>query len=126
MKKGNYSLRRSACRGTISQAIASGNLLFCAGQIPLDPQSNEPVTGDVTVQATRVLENLAAVLRGNNMKFSHVVKTTVFLIDLGDFAKMNEVYASYFTEPFPARSTIQVAALPRGARVEIEAIAVAD
>jgi 2-iminobutanoate/2-iminopropanoate deaminase len=112
--------------GPYSQAIATGNLLYCAGQIPLDPKSGELVAGDVTAQTTRVLENLDGVLRGNGMNFSHVVKTTVFLTDLGDFAKMNEVYAKFFSEPFPARSTIQVAALPRGARVEIEAVAVAS
>jgi 2-iminobutanoate/2-iminopropanoate deaminase len=112
--------------GPYSQAIATGNLLYCAGQIPLDPKSGELVAGDVSAQTTRVLENLDGVLRGNGMNFSHVVKTTVFLTDLGDFAKMNEVYAKFFSEPFPARSTIQVAALPRGARVEIEAVAVAS
>jgi len=112
--------------GPYSQAIAAGNLLFCAGQIPLNPESGEIVHGDVAAQTTQVLENLAGVLRANGMAFSHVVKTTVFLTDLANFAKMNEVYANFFSEPFPARSTIQVAALPKGAGVEIEAIAVAD
>jgi 2-iminobutanoate/2-iminopropanoate deaminase len=126
MKKVIASSEAPAAAGPYSQAVASGNMLFCAGQIPLDPKTGELVAGDVTAQATRVLENLGAVLRGNAMNYSHVVKTTVFLVDLADFAGMNEVYAKYFHEPFPARSTIQVAALPRGARVEIEAIALAD
>jgi len=112
--------------GPYSQAVAVGNLLFCSGQIPLDPATGELLHGDATEQTTRVLENLGAVLRANSMSFSHVVKTTVFLTDLGDFAAMNDVYATYFPDNQPARSTIQVAALPKGARVEIEAIAAAD
>jgi 2-iminobutanoate/2-iminopropanoate deaminase len=113
-----------AAVGPYSQAIAVGNLLFCAGQIPLDPATGELVAGGVPEQATRVCENIAAVLRANGMDFSHVVKATVFMVNLADFAAMNEVYARYFTAPFPARSTIQVAALPKGAQVEIEVIAV--
>jgi 2-iminobutanoate/2-iminopropanoate deaminase len=112
--------------GPYSQAVAAGNLLFCSGQIPLKPATGELLQGDVTEQTTQVLENLGAVLRANQMSFAHVVKTTVFLTDLGDFAAMNDVYAIYFPNNQPARSTIQVAALPKGARVEIEAIAVAD
>jgi 2-iminobutanoate/2-iminopropanoate deaminase len=112
--------------GPYSQAVAVGNLLFCSGQIPLKPATGELLHGDVTEQTTQVLENLGAVLRANSMSFAHVAKTTVFLTDLGDFAAMNDVYALYFPENQPARSTIQVAALPKGARVEIEAIAVAD
>ena len=109
--------------GPYSQAIATGNLLFCAGQIPLAPETGEVVPGDVAAQADQVLKNLEAVLHANKMTFANVVKTTVFLTDLADFAKMNEVYAKYFPHPYPARSTIQVAALPKGANVEIEAIA---
>jgi len=112
--------------GPYSQAVAAGNLLFCSGQIPLRPATGELLEGDVTEQTTQVLENLGAVLRANRMTFSDVVKTTVFLTDLGDFAAMNDVYAIYFPSNQPARSTIQVAALPKGARVEIEAIAMAD
>jgi 2-iminobutanoate/2-iminopropanoate deaminase len=112
--------------GPYSQAVAAGNFLFCSGQIPLIPATGELLQGDVTEQTTQVLENLGAVLRANQMTFAHVVKTTVFLIDLGDFAAMNDVYAMFFPTDQPARSTIQVAALPKGARVEIEAIAVAD
>lgn len=111
--------------GPYSQAVAVGNMLFCAGQIPLDPKTGELVEGDVTIQTERVLENLAGVLRANNMTFDNVVKTTVFLVDLADFGAMNAVYSRYFTQPFPARSTIQIAALPKGASVEIEATAAA-
>lgn len=115
-----------AAVGPYSQAVAAGRTLFCAGQIPLDPATGALVEGDIRAQAQRVLENLGGVLRANGMSFADVVKTTVFLVDLAEFAAMNEVYARYFTEPFPARSTIQVAGLPKGARVEIEAIAVAE
>lgn len=113
-----------AAVGPYSQAIAVGNMLFCAGQIPLDPVSGNLVEGDITAQATRVLENVKGVLAANGMTFADVVKSTVFMVDLAEFAAMNAVYSKYFTEPFPARSTIQVAALPRGARVEIEVTAV--
>lgn len=112
--------------GPYSQAVASGNMLFCAGQIPLDPRTGELIEGDVTAQTERVLENLGGVLKANNMSFADVVKTTVFLVDLADFGAMNAVYARYFSEPFPARSTIQIAALPKGASVEIEATAIAS
>jgi len=112
--------------GPYSQAVAVGNFLFCSGQIPLIPATGELLQGDVTDQTTQVLKNLVAVLHANKMTFAHVVKTTVFLTDLGDFAAMNDVYAVFFPSNQPARSTIQVAALPKGARVEIEAIAVAD
>jgi len=109
--------------GPYSQAIAFDNMLFCAGQIPLVPETGELVAGDVAAQTAQVLKNLGAVLHGNAMNYSNVVKTTVFLTDLADFAKMNEVYATHFIKPFPARSTVQVSALPKGANVEIEAIA---
>jgi 2-iminobutanoate/2-iminopropanoate deaminase len=109
--------------GPYSQAVAVGDFLFCSGQIPLKPETGELIHGDVTAQTTQVLENLGAVLHANKMTFSDVVKTTVFLTDLGDFAAMNAVYAGFFPSSQPARSTIQVAALPKGARVEIEAIA---
>jgi 2-iminobutanoate/2-iminopropanoate deaminase len=112
--------------GPYSQAVAAGRFLFCSGQIPLKPATGELLQGDVTEQTTQVLENLGAVLRANGMTFSHVVKTTVFLTDLGEFAAMNDVYAIYFPSSQPARSTIQVAALPKGACVEIEAIAIAE
>jgi 2-iminobutanoate/2-iminopropanoate deaminase len=112
-----------AAVGPYSQAVAVGQFLFCAGQIPLDPATNELVAGGVTEQTTRVCENIRAVLAANGMTFQNVVKSTVFLVDLSHFGAMNGVYAQYFSEPFPARSTIQVAALPRGSQVEIEVIA---
>jgi 2-iminobutanoate/2-iminopropanoate deaminase len=114
--------------GPYSQAIlterAGARTLYCSGQIPLDPATGEIAAGDITVQTERVLENVAAVLRDAGMAFSNVVKTTVFLTDLADFAKMNEAYAKRFPANPPARSTVQVAALPRGARVEIEVLAI--
>ena len=109
--------------GPYSQAVWTGSFLFCAGQIPLDPKTGELVGTTVTQQATQVCENIQAVLAAKGLNFSNVVKTTVFLMDLAEFAEMNAVYARYFTEPYPARSTIQVAGLPKGARVEIEVIA---
>lgn len=112
--------------GPYSQAISSGSLHFCSGQIPLDPANGELLADDIQVQTRQVLKNLGAVLKAGGMTFKNVVKTTVFMIDLGEFAAMNEIYAQAFTEPFPARSTIQVSALPKGARVEIEAIAVSE
>jgi 2-iminobutanoate/2-iminopropanoate deaminase len=112
--------------GPYSQAVAVGNFLFAAGQIPLDPATGELVAGDITAQTERVLQNVEGVLRANGMTFAHVVKSTVFMVDLANFGAMNAVYAKYFSEPFPARSTIQVAALPKGAQVEIEVIAAAE
>jgi 2-iminobutanoate/2-iminopropanoate deaminase len=109
--------------GPYSQAIAAGNLLFCSGQIPLDPSSGQIVEGDVETQARRVLENLLAVLRAGGSSPEQVVKTTIFLADMDDFAKVNAVYGEYFSSDPPARSTVQVARLPRDVRVEIEAIA---
>lgn len=124
MKKVIATKDAPAAVGPYSQAIAVGDMLFCAGQIPLDPASGDLVAGDITAQATRVLENVKGVLAANGMTFADVVKSTVFMVDLAEFAAMNAVYSQYFTEPFPARSTIQVAALPRGASVEIEVTAV--
>ena len=109
--------------GPYSQAIAAGGLVFCSGQIPLEPSSGVLIEGDISSQTKRVLENLAAVLRAHGLTMEHVVKTTVFMTDLANFGEMNTVYAQYFPSDPPARSTIQVAALPKGANVEIEAIA---
>jgi len=106
-----------------NQAIAAAGLVFCAGQVPLDRESGSLVEGDIGAQTHRVLQSLQAVLEGAGSGLDRVVKTTVFMTDLGEFAAMNEVYATYFTSEPPARSTVQVAALPAGARVEIEAIA---
>jgi len=116
-------LKAASAVGPYNQAVRVGDLLFCAGQIPIDPASGNLVSGDIKVQAERVLENVKAILDDQNLTFSNVVKSTVFLTSLADFAGMNEVYAKYFTADFPARSTIQVAGLPKGANVEIEVIA---
>ena len=115
-----------AAVGPYSQAIRSGPMLFCAGQIPLDPKSGQLVSDDISEQTKRVLENLSAVLRAEHLNFGHVVKTTIFLTSLGDFQTVNEIYGTYFRENPPARSTIGVSALPKGAKVEIEAIAMAS
>ncbi len=116
--------------GPYSQAVLldrpGGKTLFCSGQIALDPATGELVQGDITAQTERVMQNVEAVLTAAGMSFGNVVKTTVFLADLADFARMNEAYGKRFTGAFPARSTVQVAALPRGSRIEIEVIAVAD
>src|SRR5215813_8140914 len=112
-----------AAVGPYNHAVRIGDLLFCAGQIPIDPASGNLVAGDARIQTERVLENVKAILEDQKLSFANVVKTTVFLTNLGDFAAMNEVYAKYFTADPPARSTIQVAALPKGANVEIEVIA---
>ena len=112
-----------AAVGPYSQAIAAGDLVFCAGQIPLEPATGELLLGTIGEQTERVLRNLGAVLDAAGVGFADVVKTTVFLVDMDDFGAMNEVYAGFFPDPPPARSTVAVAALPRGVRVEIEAIA---
>ena len=110
--------------GPYSQAIDTGALVFCTGQVALDPRTGELVGDDVATQAERGLRNLGAVLDAAGLGFADVVKTTVFLVDMADFAAMNEVYARVFPDPFPARSTVAVAGLPLGARFEIEAVAV--
>ncbi|HEY4284122.1 MAG TPA: RidA family protein [Chthoniobacterales bacterium] len=125
MKKIVSTSDAPAAIGPYSQAIRSGSMLFCAGQIPLDPKSGQIVSDDVGEQAKRVLENISAVLKAENLNFSHVVKTTIFLVSMGDFQTVNEIYATYFRENPPARSTVAVAALPKGAKVEIEVIAMA-
>ncbi len=112
--------------GPYSQAIRTGDFIFTAGQIPLDPATMKIVEGDITAQTRRVLTNLSHVLHAAGSSLSRVVKTTVFLADLNDFAAMNAVYAEFFGEQPPARSTVQVAKLPAGALVEIEAIAIAN
>jgi len=109
--------------GPYNHAVRVGDLLFCAGQIPISPADGNLVVGDIKVQTERVLENVKAILDDQKLTFANVVKSTVFLTDLANFAGMNEVYAKYFTENFPARSTIQVAGLPKGASVEIEVVA---
>src|SRR5213075_1522858 len=109
--------------GPYNHAVRIGELLFCAGQIPIDPKDGNLVAGDIKVQTERVLQNVKAILDDQGLTFANVVKSTVFLTNLADFAGMNEIYSKHFTTDFPARSTIQVAALPKGATVEIEVIA---
>jgi len=114
--------------GPYSQGVALAaqrGLVFCSGQIALDPTTGQLVPGDAAAQAERVMKNLEAVLASAGLGFQHVVRTTVYLTDLADFARVNEVYGKYFRSDPPARSTVQVAALPRGAAVEIDAIAAA-
>ncbi len=109
--------------GPYSQAVRDGRLLFVSGQVALDPASGELISGDAGAQTKRVLESAGAILAAAGARFSDVVRTTVYLVDLADFGAMNDVYASYFAAPEPARSTVQVAGLPKGARVEIDMIA---
>ena len=111
--------------GPYSQAIKTGGMIYCSGQIPIDPITGEFVSNDVGEQTEQVLKNLDAVLRAGGSTLGDVVKTTVFLADMGDFAAMNDVYARFFTDNKPARATVQAARLPRDARVEIECIATA-
>jgi 2-iminobutanoate/2-iminopropanoate deaminase len=112
--------------GAYSPAIKAGNLLFISGQIPLDPATGNLVTGDISAQADRVMRNVSALLRAAGLGFEHVVRTTVFLADMNDFAGMNEVYSRYIVDPPPARATVQVARLPRDVRIEVDAIAMID
>jgi 2-iminobutanoate/2-iminopropanoate deaminase len=112
-----------AAIGPYSQAIATDGLVFCSGQIGLDPTSGELVEGGIEAQAERALRNLGAVLDAAGLGYAQVVKSTVFLVDFADFPALNEVYRRFFPDPPPARSTIGVAALPKGARVEIEVVA---
>lgn len=109
--------------GAYSPAIKAGNLVFVSGQIPVDPATGQLVDGDMAAQADRVMKNVAAVLAGAGLDFSHVVRTTVFLTDMDAFSAMNEVYAKYIVDPPPARATVQVARLPRDVKIEIDCIA---
>lgn len=111
-----------AAIGPYSQAVQVGDLVFLSGQIPLDPQSMEVVTGCIEVQAIRVLDNMKAVASASGGQLQDIVKLTIFLTDLADFAVVNETMKGYFSEPYPARSTVQVSALPKGVNIEIEAI----
>jgi 2-iminobutanoate/2-iminopropanoate deaminase len=113
-----------AAIGPYSQAVRAGQFLFLSGQIPLDPSTGVVVPGDVATQAHRVMLNIQAVLHAAGATFEHVVRTTIFLADLADFAIVNEVYGGYFGTPPPARSTVQVAGIPKGSRLEIDVIAV--
>jgi len=126
MKKIISTSEAPAAIGSYSQAVRSGNFLFCSGQIPLDPKSGQIVSGGIAARTRRVLDNIGAVLKAEGLTFENIVKTTIFLTDLGAFQTVNETYSSYFKQQPPARSTVQVSALPKGANVEIEVIAVAD
>ena len=115
-----------AAIGPYSQAVRVGDTLYCSGQIPLDPATGEIVAGDVTAQTLAVMRNVGAVLAAAGTDFAHVVKTTIYLVDMNDFAAVNAAYGASFTAAPPARSTVAVAALPRGSRVEIEVLARLD
>ena len=109
--------------GPYSQAVKAGGFLYLSGQIPLDPATGALVEGDIAAQTEQVMKNLGEVLKAGGATFEHVVRTTIFLTDLGDFAKVNEIYGRHFPADPPARATVQVAALPRGSRVEIDLVA---
>ena len=111
--------------GPYSPAVRAGQWVFLSGQVPMDPATGNLIEGDIAAQTRRVFDNLGALLTAAGLSFSHVVRTTVFLADMNDFAAMNQVYATCFSDPYPARSTVQVARLPKDARVEIDLIAVA-
>ena len=123
MKKVIQTERAPKAIGPYSQAIQAGNLLFLSGQIPLDPKTGELVKGDIGQQTKQVLENIKGVLESQKLGMENVVKVTIFIKDIGNFNRVNEVYATYFPPPAPARSTVEVAKLPRNAEIEIEAIA---
>jgi 2-iminobutanoate/2-iminopropanoate deaminase len=123
MKKSVFTSDAPAAIGPYSQGVRVGRFLFCSGQIPLDPKSGQIVSGDIASQTRRVMDNIGAILKAEGVTFDNIVKTTIFLANLGDFQTVNEAYGSYFKEDPPARSTVQVSALPRGANVEIEVIA---
>jgi 2-iminobutanoate/2-iminopropanoate deaminase len=123
MPKTAITSAKSKPIGPYSPAIDTGDLLFISGQIPLDAATGKLVAGDIAAQARQALDNLEAILEAAGLTFADVVKTTIFLTSMGDFAAVNEVYKAYVCEPYPARSTIAVAALPMGAKVEIEMIA---
>jgi 2-iminobutanoate/2-iminopropanoate deaminase len=126
MKKIISTSEAPAALGPYSQAVRVGSTIYCAGQIPLDPKTGEIIGGGIDLQTRRVLDNISAILRAEGFSLEHVVKTTIFLTDLADFEAVNQVYASYFMQAPPARSTVQVSALPKGARIEIETVAFAS
>lgn len=109
--------------GPYSQAVQMGSFLFCSGQIPIDPKTNEVFTGDIKVQTEMVMKNIEGILKAADLSFANIVKTTIFITNMQDFAAVNEVYAKSFTAEPPARSTVAVAALPKGVNVEIEVLA---
>lgn len=123
MKKIISTTKAPSAIGPYSQGVNIGDLVFFSGQIPLDPKTGEMVENDIKIQTTQALENVKALLENQDMDFSNVIKTTVFLDNMDDFAAMNEVYSSYFVAPYPARSAVAVDKLPKGALVEVEVIA---
>src|SRR5499427_4939413 len=126
MKKIISTSEAPAAIGPYSQGVRVGSTIYYSGQIPLDPKTGQVVSGGIDVQTRRVMESIGGLLKAEGLGFENVAKTTIFLADIGDFQTVNEIYGSYFKQAPPARSTVQVAALPKGARVEIEVIAVAD
>lgn len=123
MKKIIATQQAPGAIGPYSQAVQAGDFLYISGQIPLDPATGELVAGDIAAQTKQSLQNIGAILKAAGMDYSNVVKTTVLLQSMGDFAAMNEVYAQFFSSDCPARAAFEVAALPKGAQVEIEAVA---
>lgn len=123
MKKTYQTEKAPAAVGPYSQAVSSGNMLFVSGQIPLDPETGTLVDGDISVQTERVLENVKAILDAAGSSLNQVLKASIFLTDMNDFAAVNAVYARYFSEPWPARACVAVSALPKGVAVEMEVIA---
>ena len=123
MKHAVSSPDAPAAIGPYSPALRAGQLLFVSGQVPIDPATGQMIEGDVAAQTRRVLDNVGALLVAADRSFADVVRTTIFLADMNDFASVNAIYAQYFSEPYPARATVQVARLPKDARVEIDVIA---
>lgn len=123
MKKIIHTDNAPKAVGPYSQAVQMGEFLFCSGQISIDPKTNEVFTGDIKTQTEMVMKNVEAVLAASNMNFSNIIKTTIFITNMADFATVNEVYAKSFKEAPPARSTVAVAGLPKGVNVEIEVVA---
>lgn len=123
MKKVIHTDNAPKAVGPYSQAVKMGDFLFCSGQISIDPKTNEVFTGDIKIQTEMVMKNIEAVLAASEMNFSNIVKTTIFLTNMADFATVNEIYAKAFTAAPPARSTVAVAGLPKGVNVEIEVLA---
>jgi 2-iminobutanoate/2-iminopropanoate deaminase len=109
--------------GPYSQAVRAGSLLFVSGQVPIDPATGNIITGDIAAQTHRIFQNIGEILKAGGASFEHVVRTTVFLADMNDFAAMNDAYGTFFSSPFPARATVQVSRLPKDARIEIDVIA---
>ncbi|OIO13567.1 reactive intermediate/imine deaminase [Candidatus Gottesmanbacteria bacterium CG11_big_fil_rev_8_21_14_0_20_37_11] len=122
-KKGIHTSDAPKAIGPYSQAVRIENFLFCSGQVGINPKTNKIVDGGIKKQTKQVIENLIKVLKAAGGSINNVVKTTVYLMDLGEFEEMNKVYAEFFKKPYPARATVQVAKLPRGAKIEIEAVA---